>query len=64
MEIDLTMIILCTIMWVKAEARDFKLGLMMPRKHIRLGWDINAAGATMAIDRAEQEGLLGNHTVR
>ncbi|KAK2186746.1 hypothetical protein NP493_190g03005 [Ridgeia piscesae] len=46
------------------EARQFNLGLLMPRRHIRLGWDKNAAAATMAIERAEKDGILTGNTAR
>lgn len=41
--------------------RVFKLGLMGPRRHIRLGWDTNAAAASMAVERVERDGLLPGH---
>ena len=45
------------------ETRTFKLGLMCPRKHIRLGWDINAAAATLAIEKAQEDNLMPGHDV-
>ena len=41
----------------------FRLGLMCPRTHIRLGWDTNAAAATMAIDKAKNDGLMADYDV-
>ncbi|XP_076466013.1 atrial natriuretic peptide receptor 3-like [Babylonia areolata] len=38
--------------------KDVHVGMMSPFKHVRLGWETNAAAATMAIERAESEGLL------
>ena len=60
------MCILLTILLVIpdiTEARTFKLGLMCPRKHIRLGWDINAAAASLAIEKAHEDNLLPGHNI-
>ena len=45
-------------------SKEYKLGMMSPFKHIRLGWDINAAAATMAVQKAEEDGILGNNSIR
>ena len=46
-----------------ADTKTFKLGLMCPRKHLRLGWDINAAAASMAIEKAKRDNLIPGHNV-
>jgi hypothetical protein len=48
----------------QAQQTHFKLGLLCPRSHIRLGWDTNAAAATMAIAQAQQDGLLADRDFR
>ena len=35
--------------------------MLSPKFHIRLGWDTNAAAATMAMERLEQDGVLPGH---
>lgn len=45
-------------------AADFKLGMLSPFKHPRLGWVNNAAAATIAIDKAKSDGLLQGHNIR
>ena len=47
-----------------ALAREFRLGMLHPRKHIRLGWDINMAAATEAIKKASADGILTNITIK
>ena len=46
-----------------ADGKTFKLGLMCPRRHLRLGWDINAAAATLAIEKAQRDNLLPGHQI-
>lgn len=45
------------------EAREFRLGMLSPFRHVRLGWENNAAAATLAIERAQGEGLLAGHNI-
>ena len=41
-----------------------KLGMLSPFRHPRLGWENNAAAATIAVDRAQSEGILSGHNIR
>jgi hypothetical protein len=43
---------------------EFKLGMLSPFRHPRLGWENNAAAATIAVDKAKQEGILVEHNIR
>ena len=43
---------------------NFRLGLLLPFKHPRLGWTNNAAATTIAIEKAQAEGLLSGNNVR
>lgn len=43
---------------------EFKLGMLSPFRHPRLGWENNAAAATIAVDKAQKEGLLVGHNIR
>lgn len=43
---------------------EFKLGMLSPFRHPRLGWENNAAAATIAVDKARKEGLLLGHNIR
>ncbi|XP_046584899.1 LOW QUALITY PROTEIN: atrial natriuretic peptide receptor 1-like [Haliotis rubra] len=45
------------------QAREFRLGMLSPFRHVRLGWENNAAAATLAIERAQAEGLLPGHNI-
>ncbi|KAL8597813.1 hypothetical protein ACOMHN_004928 [Nucella lapillus] len=56
-------VVLLALLGGGAGGTDVHLGMMSPFKHVRLGWETNAAAATMAIERAETEGLLDNITV-
>ncbi|KAL5004738.1 hypothetical protein ScPMuIL_018194 [Solemya velum] len=38
--------------------------MLSPFRHPRLGWENNAAAATLAVTRAQGEGLLEGHTVK
>ena len=49
----------CTI-----EGRIFRLGLLCPKTHLRLGWDITAAAAYKGIENAQKEGYLPDHAVQ
>ncbi|XP_069136802.1 atrial natriuretic peptide receptor 1-like [Argopecten irradians] len=42
---------------------EFKLGMLSPFKHPRLGWTNNAAAATIAIETAQSEGILSDHNI-
>ena len=57
-------LLLIMIMMTTVTARQFNLGMLMPRRHVRLGWDKNAAAATMAIEKAEEDGVLYGNTAR
>ncbi|KAK2163896.1 hypothetical protein LSH36_72g00037 [Paralvinella palmiformis] len=57
-------LLLC--LWMVAgpvNGRNFKLGLLCPKSHIRLGWDITVVAAYKAIETANMNGILTNHTV-
>ena len=61
----LRMLLLWLLMLSQAAAeQDIHLGMLSPFKHVRLGWETNAAAATMALDRAQREGLLPGIDVR
>ena len=46
------------------EAKEYRLGMLSPLSHIRLGWDINIAAASEAIKQAEADGILNGFTVK
>ena len=61
----LRMLMLWVLMLSQAAAeQDIHLGMLSPFKHVRLGWETNAAAATIALDRAQREGLLPGIGVR
>lgn len=41
----------------------FKLGLLTPERHVRLGFDITASAATDALRDAQSAGILSNHNI-
>lgn len=45
-------------------SREFRLGMLSPFRHPRLGWENNAAAASLAVKRARKEGLLEGHTIK
>ena len=47
-----------------SEGRTFKLGLMCPKSHLRLGWDITIAAALKGIEKAQKDGFLLDHTMQ
>lgn len=57
-------VFLVLLLAATAAARQFNIGMLMPRRHIRLGWDKNAAAATMAIEKAHADGILNGNTAR
>ncbi|KAK3096856.1 hypothetical protein FSP39_004017 [Pinctada imbricata] len=42
---------------------DIRLGMLSPFRHPRLAWENNAAAATIAIERAQNAGILTNHNI-
>ena len=46
------------------QSKEYVLGWLSPQTHVRLGWDLTAAAATMAIEQAHRDGILPNDTVR
>lgn len=47
-----------------SSSREIRIGMLSPREHVRLGWVDNAAAATIAIDKAQAEGILSNYSLR
>ena len=56
------LICLCTAA-DQVSGRTFKLGLLCPKSHIRLGWDITVAAAYQAINKAHRDGILADHEI-
>ena len=54
----LLMMMLSVLVSEAAAGQTIHLGMLSPFKHVRLGWETNAAAASMALDRAQKEGLL------
>ena len=64
LSVGLRLISLLLISQRGLQAKTYQLGLMCPRWHFRIGWDISGAAATMAIDLAKSEGRLPNTDIR
>lgn len=64
-----TLDIIFRLIWLFVNVRPvnsktFKLGMMSPFRHPRLGWEINAAAATIAVETAQSDGLVSEHNIR
>ncbi len=62
--LSVVLLILTELQAEPGDARTFKVGLLCPRRHVRLGWDIIAGAASSAVDRIHQEGILGSDDIR
>ena len=57
-------LILCLAIPYVVTSISVKLGMLSPFRHPRLGWENNAAAATIAVERAQGKGLLVGHNIR
>ena len=60
----MTHLLLCLAIVYPVNGISVKLGMLMPLRHPRLGWENNAAAATIAVERAQGMGLLVGHNIR
>ena len=57
-------LVLCAVCVALANGAEIKLGMLSPFRHPRLGWENNAAAATIAVEKAQSQGLLTGHNIR
>lgn len=59
MAINLADTVFCILLNLEySQSVDIKIGMLSPFRHPRLGFENNAAAATIAIDKAAAEGLI------
>ncbi|XP_033750419.1 LOW QUALITY PROTEIN: atrial natriuretic peptide receptor 1-like [Pecten maximus] len=57
------LLFIMTVPLVICRGAEFRLGMLSPFTHPRLGWTNNAAAATIAIETAQSEGILSDHNI-